>query len=76
MKGKILFIRIIVLFSGCSKNKKEAELKPLHVEQLKNTNTEQDWFVPTKIAIAGLSSVQSNWKDHMNTTQLRNWSHI
>ena len=33
------------------------------MEQLKNTHSEQNWFVPTKIAIQGLSTEQSNWKD-------------
>ena len=33
------------------------------MEQLKNTHSEQNWFVPTKIAIQGLSAEQSNWKD-------------
>ncbi|MEM9650247.1 MAG: DinB family protein, partial [Bacteroidota bacterium] len=56
-------IGIIILFSSCSENKNVSKLKPLLIEQLKNTHTEQNWFVPTKIAIEGLSAEQSNWKD-------------
>ena len=38
-------------------------MKPLLMEQLKYSHTEEDWFVPTKIAISGLTAEQSNWKD-------------
>ncbi|GAA4277926.1 DinB family protein [Aquimarina mytili] len=33
------------------------------VEQLKSTHTNHEWFIPTKIAIEGLSAKQSNWKN-------------
>ena len=38
-------------------------MKPLLLEQLKNSHTHQDWFVPTKLAIEGLSHEQATWKD-------------
>lgn len=63
MKQNIVLIGILILFSCCSRNKSESELKPLLLEQLKNTHSEQNWFVPTKIAIQGLTAEQSQWKD-------------
>lgn len=48
---------------SCSEKNNDSNLKSLLVEQLKNTHTNQEWFVPTKIAIEGLNLEQSNWKD-------------
>ncbi len=63
MKKSILLIGIIILFSNCSENKSESELKPLLINQLKNTYSDQNWFVPAKIALEGLTAEQSKWKD-------------
>lgn len=62
--NRILMIVILgmIIFS-CSKNKTEPNVKSLLVQQLKNTHTNQEWFVPTKKAIEGLTLEQSNWKD-------------
>ncbi len=61
--------RIIVLFGlgllilGCSEKKKDTNLKSLLIEQLKNSHENQEWFVPTKIAIDDITAEQSSWKD-------------
>jgi hypothetical protein len=38
-------------------------LKSVLLEQLKTTHTQEDWFVPVKIAIEGLTPEQASWKD-------------
>ncbi len=38
-------------------------LKSVLLEQLKTTHNQEDWFVPVKIAIAGLTPEQAAWKD-------------
>lgn len=48
---------------SCAEQKAEEQVKSLLIEQLENTHTNQEWFVPTKRAIAGLSPEQSKWKD-------------
>ncbi len=63
MKTGILLTVLVILFTSCSKNKDSSELRPLLLEQLKNTYDHQNWFVPTKAAIEGLTAEQSNWKD-------------
>jgi uncharacterized damage-inducible protein DinB len=63
MKQILTLIALITFFLSCSKKSNNPELKPLLIEQLKNSHSEQNWFVPTKIAIKGLSAEQSNWKD-------------
>ena len=63
MKRIIIFGIIIALLLSCSASKDNSDIKNLLVHQLKNTHDNQDWFVPTKIAISGLTSEQSMWKD-------------
>jgi uncharacterized damage-inducible protein DinB len=38
-------------------------LKSVLLEQLRTTHTQEDWFVPIKIAIEGLTPEQASWKD-------------
>ncbi len=38
-------------------------LKSVLLEQLRTTHNQEDWFVPVKIAIAGLTPEQGAWKD-------------
>ena len=64
MKKEILIVLPLIAFIlGCSEKIDKSAIKPVLMEQLKNTHSEQNWFVPTKIAIQGLSAEQSNWKD-------------
>ncbi len=61
---RIITITILgLIFLSCSEKNNEPNVKSLLVEQLKNTHTNQEWFVPTKKAIEGLTLEQSNWKD-------------
>ncbi len=63
MKQHLILLGFLVLLSSCSEKKNISELKPLLIDQLKYSHTEENWFVPTKIAIDGLDAEQSNWKD-------------
>ncbi|MFS4446825.1 DinB family protein [Maribacter sp. 2307UL18-2] len=63
MKKTLLFIGLVILILNCSERENSSELKPLLIEQLKYSHTDENWFVPTKIAVAGLTAEQSNWKD-------------
>lgn len=62
MKPFALLSLTVVLTANCSP-KKSDHLKPLLLEQLHNTHTNQEWFVPTQKALAGLTAEQSNLKD-------------
>ena len=50
----------------CSPGEEKPSVKSILVEQLKNTHTNKDWYVPINVAIAGLTSEQSNWEDTSN----------
>ena len=64
MKQIIIFSLLILTTLCCSKsNADQLQIRSLLVQQLKNAHTNQDWFVPTKKAIAGITLEQSNWKD-------------
>ena len=63
MKQLIILLGLVMLLMGCSDRQITPEVKSLLIEQLNNSHTEQNWFVPTKIAIDGLTAEQSNWKD-------------
>lgn len=51
------------MISNCSNNASETGVKPLLLEQLENTHTNQDWFVPVKTAVEGLNYEQATFKD-------------
>jgi uncharacterized damage-inducible protein DinB len=66
-------------------------LKSSLLEQLRTTHTQQDWFVPLKPALEGLTSAQATWKpkggDHSigqlanhllfwNSQQLARFKHV
>lgn len=57
----IFFLGLVV--SSCSENKDSTKLRSLLMEQLKTTHTEQNWFVPVKPSLVGLSAKQVMWKD-------------
>lgn len=38
-------------------------LKSVLLEQLKGTHNQEEWFVPVKIAVEGLTPEQASWKD-------------
>tara|TARA_R110002050_G_scaffold92566_1_gene193714 strand:+ start:232 stop:858 length:627 start_codon:yes stop_codon:yes gene_type:complete len=64
MKRILIILGICFLILSCSqKINDKSNVKALLVHQLKNTHTNQEWFVPTKTAIEGLTPEQSNWKD-------------
>ncbi|MEM7485010.1 MAG: DinB family protein [Bacteroidota bacterium] len=56
-------IGLCLVILGCAKKDNQMDMRPLLLNQLKNTHTNQEWFVPVKIAIDGLSVEQLNWKD-------------
>ena len=63
MKNSLTFIILIVFIASCSEEKSSSKIRPLLKEQLKYSHFEENWFVPTKIAINGLKPEQVNWKD-------------
>lgn len=63
MKWNLLLVGLLICFISCSEQKNDSKLNPLLIEQLKNTYSVQNWFVPLKVAVDGLSAEQSNWKD-------------
>ncbi len=81
---QILFISILsLIILSCSESKKDESVRSLLLEQLRNTHNEQNWFVPTNIALKGISLEQSIWKDSTNnhsiaelTTHLTFWNEM
>jgi uncharacterized damage-inducible protein DinB len=42
--------------------KKPTDLRGVLLEQLRTTNSAEDWFVPVSIAVDGLTAEQAQWK--------------
>ncbi|MEM6894622.1 MAG: DinB family protein [Bacteroidota bacterium] len=69
MKQNLVIFGILIFCLSCSEkknepeNKKPSELKTLLTDQLKYSHTDENWYVPTKMALNGLSTEQVNWKD-------------
>jgi hypothetical protein len=54
---------LILILSGCSKPEDKPTLKSILLEQLKNSYTKKDWYVPLAAAVEGLTAGQANWSD-------------
>ena len=63
MKYILIAIVLVLSITGCSEKNNDTDMRSFLVEQLKNTHNQQDWFVPTKKALDGISFEQSNVKD-------------
>lgn len=63
MRQNLLLFGLLLLCLSCSEQENSSELGSLLSEQLKFSHTDENWFVPTQIAIDGLTSDQANWKD-------------
>lgn len=70
MKKLLIIVGLSSIFLGCSKQNDKHNIKSLLVQQLKSTHLEEDWFVPTKKAIEGLTQDQSNWKDSTDNNSI------
>src|SRR5882757_3705250 len=63
-------VAILVLCLSCAafaqdqkQDQKPATLKSVLLEQLKTTHNNKDWFVPTNVAVEGLTAEQASWTD-------------
>ena len=63
MKKLLLVLMLFATIAARAQNDKTPTLKSILLEQLKTTHNVEDWFVPTNIAIEGLTAEQANWKD-------------
>ncbi len=63
MKYSLMLFALVLSITSCSEKSKNTNMRSFLVEQLKNTHTKQDWFIPTKKALNGISFEQSNIKD-------------
>jgi len=62
-KRIIIAAALFFLLLGCSKKNNDPTRRSILLEQLRNSHTNKNWFVPTKIAIEGLTAEQVNLKD-------------
>lgn len=63
MKQILILATLILSMFNCSEKTKVTGIKSLLVKQLEYAHTNQQWFVPTKKALDGLTLEQANWKD-------------
>lgn len=55
---------VLLLMSGgvfAQTQKPPTTLRGILLEQLKTTHDQEDWFVPAKVAVAGLTAEQAQW---------------
>ena len=64
MNRRLILLGLVLAVVGCTERANDtSKVKSLLLDQLKNTHSNQEWFVPTKTAVAGLTLDQYNWKD-------------
>lgn len=54
---------LIFVFFSCKHSETENNIRPVLVEQLVNSHSKAEWFVPMNNAVKGLTLEQANWKD-------------
>lgn len=63
MKTIPTFLILSLSLCAWAQTPKPATLRSILLEQLRSTHTEKEWFVPTSVAVEGLTAEQANWKD-------------
>lgn len=65
MRFTTLLLSLLLAASGAiaQTSSTAPTLKSVLLEQLKTTHNQEEWFVPVKIAIEGLTPEQAGWKD-------------
>src|SRR5579863_833294 len=62
MKRLIPVVLLVVSLSAVAQNKKPpTDLRGVLLEQLRTTHSEEDWFVPAKVTVEGLTAEQAGW---------------
>ena len=62
MKKLIFLALLAVPLTAIAQNKKSpTDLRGVLLEQLRTTHSDEDWFVPAKIAVDGLTADQARW---------------
>ena len=62
MKKLICVLLLVTAVSAVAQNKKKpTDLRGVLLEQLRTTHGDEDWFVPAKIAVDGLTAEQASW---------------
>lgn len=63
MRKSILSLIVITVTLGCASKEHGTGVKSLLVDLMEKNHTEQHWYVPTKVALEGITAEQSNWRD-------------
>jgi len=68
MKRTIVLVAVLAVFCASAlsqeKDKKPVTLRSILLEQLQTNHKKQDWFVPSSLAVDGLTAEQASWKDN------------
>jgi uncharacterized damage-inducible protein DinB len=60
-KAAFLLLLSLPFLAQAQKKQPPTTLRGVLLEQLHTTHDSEDWFVPAKIAVAGLTADQANW---------------
>ena len=62
MRKLAFLVALLIPLAVQAQNKKPpTTLRGVLLEQLRTTHSEEDWFVPAKIAVDGLTAEQAKW---------------
>ncbi len=61
--NKVSLLLIAFLFCGCSNQNSNQGTKNILIEQLNNSHTNKDWYVPLSYAVKDLTTEQAHWQD-------------
>ncbi len=81
MKTSTLFIATAIVFVGCTQNNTtesgigDVSAKAILLQQLKNTHSNKEWFVPVNPALEGLTAEQAMWRDSSGNHSIGQLAH-
>ncbi|MEM6378157.1 MAG: DinB family protein [Bacteroidota bacterium] len=71
MKQYLILIGLVLCCLSCSEQEADnSKLRSILTDQLKYSYTDQNWYVPPKVAINGLTAEQSNWQDSTDNNSI------
>src|SRR4029077_2415669 len=63
MKRISIFLLLLLSIPVHAQDKKPTTLREILLAELRSTHNNEDWFVPSNIAVKGLTAEQASWTD-------------
>ncbi|MEJ1240598.1 DinB family protein [Chryseolinea sp. T2] len=63
LRNAFVLLTALALVSCADKGHQNGKLKESLLQQLKNSNSDENWFAPIHVAVTGVTAEQASWRD-------------